>query len=530
VKGGEKVLTRVFTQNLAFGFLDQMFAVKGQANGYENNVPEFKDVFESINIARNRVSVTKRDNEANSSRKTQNKTFNMSGTERRNNVPKTHADNKSFTKAENCCKEDNERNDVKTKEDPDQKTKPDIAAVIFAQMLGIELTEFEKILELAGLSMKDFSNEADAGQIVEGLTTFAGLDSGEELLLKDMIDFACKEAEVVLSGTSNIEIQENTALPVMDGSLQQSAEWADNVFHAQNVELISIQEKFEKAAEQLRLKFRELLAKNNIIKETVTGKSDENINIADSEGIAVLNANSAKVTGSEKAHEEKEQNKTSSNGSGFDLNEATSGVVVFDTASDNLEGKELSVIQNIKTDANGSEGAYFSYESTVWRFGNNVGNTVNVDNRVPISKADIFNQIVEKAKVLLDREKAEMVVHLKPDSLGKLSMRIITEKGIVMAEFIAENQQVKEILESNMQLLRNVLENQGLSVQGFNVSVRQDSSSQSRWNHENNANRKLTAMRLNLANVASNAIGEVVQNIPVMNLLNFSESKINITA
>ena len=54
-------------------------------------------------------------------------------------------------------------------------------------------------------------------------------------------------------------------------------------------------------------------------------------------------------------------------------------------------------------------------------------------------------------------------------------MKIVTERGIVTAKFIAENQQVKEALETNMQLLKDSLEKQGLSVQGFSVSVGQDS-------------------------------------------------------
>lgn len=96
-----------------------------------------------------------------------------------------------------------------------------------------------------------------------------------------------------------------------------------------------------------------------------------------------------------------------------------------------------------------------------------------------VTKSELIEQIVEKAKVTLTPEKSEMIVDLKPDTLGKLTLKIITERDAVMAKFTAENQQVKEILESNMDLLKDSLERQGFNVQGFSVSVGKDSSQNS---------------------------------------------------
>lgn len=88
-----------------------------------------------------------------------------------------------------------------------------------------------------------------------------------------------------------------------------------------------------------------------------------------------------------------------------------------------------------------------------------------------IDKSDVLKQVIDKANVFIDGEKSEMVIELKPDSLGKLSLKVVSERGLVEANFIAENNQVKEILETNMNLLKDVLEKQGIVVQGFSVSV-----------------------------------------------------------
>ncbi len=89
---------------------------------------------------------------------------------------------------------------------------------------------------------------------------------------------------------------------------------------------------------------------------------------------------------------------------------------------------------------------------------------------------NILQQITEKTEILLNHDKSEMILHLKPDHLGKLSMRIQVEKDIVMANFIAENYKVKEILESNLNLLKDALQEKGLSVQQCSVSVGNESN------------------------------------------------------
>jgi len=91
---------------------------------------------------------------------------------------------------------------------------------------------------------------------------------------------------------------------------------------------------------------------------------------------------------------------------------------------------------------------------------------------VPVRQ--IITQITEKASAILAHDRSEMVIELKPESLGRLSLKVVTENGIVMAKFVAENSQVQRLLESNMQMLRESLEKQGIVVQDLSVSVRQD--------------------------------------------------------
>ena len=100
----------------------------------------------------------------------------------------------------------------------------------------------------------------------------------------------------------------------------------------------------------------------------------------------------------------------------------------------------------------------------------------NVSTQSTVVKNELMKQVVEQAKVLVDDNRSEMVMQLKPDSLGKLTLKLVTENGIVAAKFVAENQQVKQVLEANMQTLKDSLEKQGMTVQNVSVSVGQEGS------------------------------------------------------
>lgn len=88
-----------------------------------------------------------------------------------------------------------------------------------------------------------------------------------------------------------------------------------------------------------------------------------------------------------------------------------------------------------------------------------------------IDSKEILDQIVSKSKLSIDKDKSVMEIKLEPESLGKLTLKIAVERGIVTAKFTAENDKIKDIIENNMDELKNNLLAQGLNVQSLSVSV-----------------------------------------------------------
>lgn len=92
------------------------------------------------------------------------------------------------------------------------------------------------------------------------------------------------------------------------------------------------------------------------------------------------------------------------------------------------------------------------------------------------AQSRILEQVTEAVKTHFkaDEFKSEMVMKLKPESLGNVSLKVSVEKGIVLAEFQVESQAVKQALESNLQDLRSALQDKGFNVFDLDVSVRKD--------------------------------------------------------
>jgi len=106
---------------------------------------------------------------------------------------------------------------------------------------------------------------------------------------------------------------------------------------------------------------------------------------------------------------------------------------------------------------------------------------------VTLNKNSIFEQLVDKIKVDSLKNSDEVKIKLKPEILGEMTIKIVLEKGTVTARVMVENYQIKQLLESNVDQLKENFKNEGLNFQALDVSVNKDSefdrNNAQSWNH-----------------------------------------------
>ena len=89
----------------------------------------------------------------------------------------------------------------------------------------------------------------------------------------------------------------------------------------------------------------------------------------------------------------------------------------------------------------------------------------------PSLQAEILKQVVEKSASTLKSGQSEIRIDLKPESLGHLRLHISMENQQVTVKILAENTQVKEMIERQAYLIKNELQHQGIKVDAVNVDM-----------------------------------------------------------
>ncbi len=84
---------------------------------------------------------------------------------------------------------------------------------------------------------------------------------------------------------------------------------------------------------------------------------------------------------------------------------------------------------------------------------------------------DIARQIIDQVKIQIRPDNTKMEIQLNPEHLGKVELEITSKNGELSARLNVQSDHVKEAVESQMQVLRETLEVQGLKVENIEVTV-----------------------------------------------------------
>jgi flagellar hook-length control protein FliK len=107
-------------------------------------------------------------------------------------------------------------------------------------------------------------------------------------------------------------------------------------------------------------------------------------------------------------------------------------------------------------------------------------NPVEVNTQAPLptenlssfsNAQEIANQILDYMKTQVKEDLTSLEMQLHPASLGTLQINVASKGGILTANFVAQTEQVKAAIETQMVQLREQLEEQGIKVEAIEVTV-----------------------------------------------------------
>ena len=97
--------------------------------------------------------------------------------------------------------------------------------------------------------------------------------------------------------------------------------------------------------------------------------------------------------------------------------------------------------------------------------------TIILKNGDALPTSKVVDQTIEHLSLHARGDSSVVTVKLHPEELGELSIRMMMEGDQLKLQIQAQNQQVREILEQNFPKLRTAMENQGLTVEDFQVNL-----------------------------------------------------------
>ncbi|MGI6778759.1 MAG: flagellar hook-length control protein FliK [Acetivibrionales bacterium] len=362
--------------------------------------------------------------------------------------------------------------------------KKGIAVECIAGLLGMEVPELIAVLQEAGIDADELLSRQGLDRLVDKLVNSLEINPEQKKMLESLLTQVNKHIEALLD-------DKGTALqlePGKEGRIEVKS-IVEKIIHTINQEN-TFNEELQTNQEGLRTDRQQIVA-GRIDRSTTEAQGFDSIATGTIETEDAKYAKDIESTASEA-------------GDSYDLKKnGNEKKLHFLEEGDGEEskGSRLPGIENANSIyGNGNQETNIN---GVVNFRNIVNDTAldqhstaavarDGENAL-IHKDEVISQIVNKAKIVLSEDKSEIIMHLKPDHLGKLSLKIVTEHGMVSARIVAENLQVKQILESNMQILKDSLEKQGMFIQGFSVSVNQERSQFSGgngWNDKAGKDRK----------------------------------------
>ena len=139
---------------------------------------------------------------------------------------------------------------------------------------------------------------------------------------------------------------------------------------------------------------------------------------------------------------------------------------------------------------------------------------------VTVNKQTLDMDIIKNIKFMMKDAISELKVKIYPKELGEMTIKILSEEGIMKAEIKATSKETYNLLNSNLNEIKKLLENQNIKIQDVNIGLyNEDTTFFSGEDTNKNQDFKNT-QRQNLSGISSVEEEEIIEESILDNNLN----------
>lgn len=324
---------------------------------------------------------------------------------------------------------------------------------VLKEKLNISEEELVQAMEQLGISMLDLADPTKLTQLVMELT---GSQEGSELLLNP--DFQALTVQVQelfqqLTESLNLTPEEMQQLSEQLKVLQENTS-VENMGQSQTEEISEIQQP------QTETNVQDNIALTETKETEVQSTTAEEKKVSDIADIAKeVNDTTEQITAQTTVSQTAEATENQADGEAEMAQEDTN-------TSENQETE-------VKTQVDAkSEQTQVSYQTTTQTVNN--GQTVEVVQTVTQTQVDVENilrQISQMTKISVTQAQSSIEMQLNPENLGKVYLQVVSKEGAITAQIATQNEAVKQVLESQIAVLKENMNQQGMKVEAIEVTI-----------------------------------------------------------
>lgn len=326
---------------------------------------------------------------------------------------------------------------------------------VLKEKLGVSEEELVQVMEELGLTVLDLSEPTKVTQLVMELT---GSQDGSELLVNQ--DF-----QTLMSEITELFGQLAEGLSLTTEELQQLSEQLTEMQQNIVVEEVSEQVQTENVSE-VEVK-TETEPGTELQDNIVLAEAEETVTQSKFKTEEKIVSDTVKQVENEVAEEvdEKILVKQRENITEEDTSEESN--------SDASKQKTATAESDVKTQAETKgQQTHVNFQTTTQTINN--GQTVEVVQTVTQSQIDvesILRQISQMTRISVTQAQSSIEMQLNPENLGKVYLQVVSKEGAITAQIAAQNEAVKEVLESQIAVLKENMNQQGMKVEAIEVTV-----------------------------------------------------------